>query len=331
MNNPRQASDCPRQVRETRRGRHRITSQPWWPRAKRLLNIAFFTLIAYLLWSLARSVEWEEVFETIHRRPIKELATAAGFAAASYALYSCFDLLGRFYTGHKLSASKVLAVNFISYAFNLNLGSLIGGVAFRYKLYSRLGLSAEVITRVVAMSMTTNWLGYLLLGGLIFCWAPFPLPSDWNVNSTMLRLLGLALAACAVAYLLLCATMSRRRWIIKGSEITLPSLPLALIQLTMSCVNWMLMAVAIYMLLEQQIAYTIVLGVLLVAAVAGVITHIPAGLGVLEAVFVSLLSHEMTKNELLAALLMYRAMYYLVPLFIALLIYLFMEAQAKNA
>ena len=71
------------------------------------------------------------------------------------------------------------------------------------------------------------------------------------------------------------------------------------------------------------------LSVLLIAAVAGVITHVPAGLGVLEAVFVALLSHQVPKGELLGALLAYRAVYYLGPLVLATAAYLLVEARAK--
>ena len=134
-----------------------ITSRPWWPWAKRLFTWAFFALVAYLLVTQARTIEWGKVFETIRRRPLEGLLFAALPAAASFVLYSSFDLLGRHITGHRMSTIKVMTVTFISYAFNLNFGSLVGGVAFRYRLYSRHGLDAEVITRVLAMSMVTNW------------------------------------------------------------------------------------------------------------------------------------------------------------------------------
>ena len=70
--------------------------------------------------------------------------------------------------------------------------------------------------------------------------------------------------------------------------------------------------------------------VLLLAAVAGVITHVPAGLGVLEAVFIALLSHKMPQAAILAALVAYRVIYYLAPLSIATMVYLVMEARAKK-
>jgi hypothetical protein len=105
---------------------------------------------------------------------------------------------------------------------------------------------------------------------------------------------------------------------------------MALLQLSMSSANWLLIAGVMFTLLEQKIAYPAVLGVLLVAAIAGVITHVPAGLGVLEAVFLALLSHHLSKTELLAALLTYRAIYYLVPLACATLLYLLMEGVASR-
>lgn len=306
-------------------------SKPWWPWAKRLFTYAFFAAVAYLLITQARSVEWDKVFASIRQRPVEGLLIAAAFTAASHALYSCFDLLGRHVTGHRLSTGKVMTVTFISYAFNLNLGSLVGGFAFRYRLYSRHGLDAEVITRILFMSIVTNWLGYVLLAGLAFWWSPIAPPPDWKVDALGLDVLGVALFSAAMAYLLVCALARRRTWTIRGHELTLPSLRLALVQLSMSATNWLLIAGAVYVLLEQRIEFPTVLGVMLVAAIAGVLTHVPAGLGVLEAVFVALLSHQVPVNELLAALLTYRAIYYLAPLVLATLVYLLVEVKAKKS
>ena len=84
------------------------------------------------------------------------------------------------------------------------------------------------------------------------------------------------------------------------------------------------------LLAEAAILRPVPIGVLLVAAIAGVITHVPAGLGVLEAVFVALLSYQLPASELLATLLAYRAIYYLIPLMIAALVYVVLEAHLKK-
>lgn len=307
-----------------------ITAKPWWPWAKRLVTFAFFAIVAYLLFTQARLIEWGDVFATVGRRPLKELWIASIAAAASYLLYSCFDLLGRYITRHRLSVRRVMTFNFISYAFNLNMGALVGGVAFRYRLYSRFGLDAGVTTRVVIMSMLTNWLGYLLLGGIVFWWSPVSPPPEWKLGTSGLRVLGFVLFSAVIAYLLLCTFSRKRIWIVRGHEVILPSLRLALLQLLMSSLNWLLIASTMFILLQQKIAFPTVLGVFLVAAIAGVITHVPAGLGVIEVVFVTLLSHQMPRSELLAALLTYRAIYYLAPLIVATLVYLVVEVRAKK-
>ena len=98
-------------------------------------------------------------------------------------------------TGHRLPEPTVMAITFVSYAFNLNMGTIVGAVGMRVRLYSRLGLAPGQITRVVGMSMLTNWLGYFLLAGLAFLLWPLALPDDWHLGRTALRALGAALVA----------------------------------------------------------------------------------------------------------------------------------------
>jgi uncharacterized membrane protein YbhN (UPF0104 family) len=305
-------------------------SQPWWPWARRLLTVLFFGAVAALLVRYARNVDWDDVFDSVRNTPRPALLAAIGFAMASHLLYSCFDLIGRRYTGHELATRKVMAVNFVSYAFNLNLGTLVGGVAFRYRLYSRLGLNNGEITRIVSVSMLTNWIGYSLLGGLLFMLQPLQLPPSWKMGNHGLQWLGAAMALVAVAYFVACLRAGDRLWTVRGHELFLPQWRMAGLQLVMSCLNWSLMGGAVFMLLQQQVAYTDVLTVLLIGAIAGVVTHVPAGLGIFEFVFIALLSHQISEGRLIAALLGYRAIYYIVPLMVAAVLYLVMELHARK-
>ena len=306
------------------------TAHPVWHWIKRVLSLLFFVAVTALLVRYARTIDWDDVLDSVRNTPGPALLAATLLAGTSHLLYSCFDLIGRRYTGHELPTSTVMGVTFISYAFNLCIGSLVGGVGFRYRLYSRLGLGKGVITRVVSMAMITNWLGYKLLAGLVFLFRPLELPPSWKMGNHGLQWLGIGLIALSLAYLVACVRSGDRVWDVRGHELYLPPWRMAVLQMLISCVNWSLMAGVIYVLLMHKVAYTDVLTVLLIGAIAGVIAHVPAGLGVFEFVFLALLSHQIAEGPLLAALLGYRAIYYIVPLAAAALLYLVMEAHARQ-
>jgi glycosyltransferase 2 family protein len=302
----------------------------WWNRSKRALSILFFAAVAALLARYGSHLEWGDILDALTSIPLSALLLAIGLAAASHLLYSCFDLIGRRYTGHNLPAHTVMAVSFVSYVFNLCIGSFVGGVGFRYRLYSRLGLKTGVITRIVSMSMLTNWLGYKLLAGLLFLIHPLALPPSWHMGNHGLQWVGAVLVAISGAYVIACWRMGDHVWNWRGHELYLPPWRMALLQMAISCVNWCLMAGVIYVLLGRSIVYTDVLTVLLIGAIAGVFAHVPAGLGVFEFVYVALLSHIVPQNRLLGALLGYRAIYYIAPLVVGSLMYLAMELRAKR-
>jgi len=169
------------------------------------------------------------------------------------------------------------------------------------------------------------------VAGAAFCFWPLALPPDWKIDSSGLRLLGAVLLALGAGYLVLCATANEKTLSLRGHELQVPTLRMALLQLAMSCANWSIMGGVVWLLLQQKVAYPEVLAVLLVGAVAGVITHVPAGLGVLEAVFVALLSHRLPQGQILAGLIGYRALYYLAPLAVATVAYVVMEVRARRA
>lgn len=308
-----------------------LSERPWWPWAKRLGGAAFLAVVAYLLVTQARAMEWGRIFDAMRDYPAAVMAGAVGLGLLSHAIYATFDLIGRHHTGHTLPVPTVMAITFVSYVFNLNMGALVGGVGMRVRLYTRLGLDGKTVTRIVGTSMVTNWLGYLLLGGVAFAVWPPALPEGWKVGTLALRGIGAAMVALALAYVLMAAFARRREWQWRGHTLALPSLRVALLQLALSCTNWAVMAGALWVLMQGEVAYPQVLTVLLVAAVAGVISHVPAGLGVLEAVVLALLAAgPLARNELMAAVLAYRAAYYWLPLAFAALLYLGMELSARK-
>jgi uncharacterized membrane protein YbhN (UPF0104 family) len=200
----------------------------------------------------------------------------------------------------------------------------------RYRLYSRLGVSKSNIAKILGLSLATNWFGYMVIAGAVFSSGLVRMPPGWKLSSGALQIVGVVLLLVSAGYLAACQFSKRREWSIRGVEINLPSLRMAVLQLALGAMNWSLMAAVIFTLLPSKLDYPLVLGVLLISAIAGVITHIPAGLGVLEAVFVALLQHEVSRGSLVAGLLAYRAIYFILPLLITLVMYLVVEAKAKS-
>ena len=306
-------------------------SHPRWRLAKKILTWVFFIAVAVLLVVYAQKVDWEEVWKVIRNYNRMVLLGATGLVIVSYLMYGCYDLLGRAYCGHKLAKRQVMLVSFICYAFNLTLSTWVGGIGMRYRLYSRLGLPGGTITRIFSLSITTNWLGYILLGGVIFTIGVVQLPAHWYIDEATLRILGIVLLLIIAFYLWACAFAKRRHMTLRGQKLVLPSWKFAMLQMAVSSANWMAMGAIIWLLIGEDVNYFFVLGVLLVSSIAGVIVHIPAGIGVLEAVFIALLAGEhVSQGAIIAALLAYRMLYYFLPLALATVCYLVLESRAKK-
>ena len=300
-----------------------------WRRVRRFAFYAFLVLVAFLLLRYARSVDWTAVGATLAGYGPGTLAVAVAITLASYLLYSGYDLAARRYAHHHLPTPRVMGIAMVAYAFSLNVGALFGGAGFRYRLYSHAGLGLGTISRIVAFSIGTNWMGYLLLGGALFVSGRVLPPPDWPVTGERLPWLGAAMLAAVLVYLIACRLTHGRVLHVRGHHFRLPSVPLALLQLALAATNWALMGALLFVLMPQGVAYTAVLGALLIAAVASAIAHIPAGIGVLEAVFIALLGHEVPQPQMLAALLAYRACYYLGPLLVAIAGYALLESRRR--
>ncbi|AZG09281.1 UPF0104 family protein [Pigmentiphaga sp. H8] len=302
----------------------------WWWWGRHALTLAFVAVVVLLLAEQVSKIDWGKVLQSLREYTAWTLAAAAALTVFSHLLFGGFDQLGRRYVGHALRPSQVAVVAGICYAFTLNMGALIGGIAFRYRLYSRLGLAAPDITKVYALSVLSNWLGYLILLGTLLLAGAVHVPPRWGIPAGFLPVLGVACWALVAGYGAMCAGVGRRRFVLKGVAIEWPGWRMALVQGAMSIANWLIMGLIIHLFMGGRVDYPTVLGVMLLSAVAGALTHVPAGLGVLEAVFLTLLAGKLPAYEILAALLAYRAIYYLCPLVPAVAAYAVLEARARR-
>jgi len=300
-----------------------------WVWAKRALTAFFFILIPVLLYMVLKNIEWQEVKQAIHAYELKTLLLGCLIAASSFLVFSSYDLISLHYLKNPIKVREVLPLAFVGCVFSLNL-AWVGGVATRFRLYSRLGLDPVIITKIVSTNIITNWLGYTIVGSVIFSSGLLNLPDNWKLGDTALQILGVVLGLIAIGYLSACRFSKKRTFNVFKQEINLPEFKLALVQGVVASLNWCLMGLLIYTLLLGKVSYPTVLGILLMCSIAGAVTHVPAGLGVLEAIFVTMLSHTISKGTIIAALLGYRAIYFLLPLMIAAFFYLALEIKHKK-
>jgi uncharacterized membrane protein YbhN (UPF0104 family) len=300
------------------------------PLFRRVLLAGFLLLAAALLWRYARNIEWREVGAAIAGYPPSRLALAAAASLLAYSLYASYDQLARAYTGHGLPWLRVMAIALVSYAFTLNLGAVVGGMGFRYRLYSHAGLGLATISRVVAFAIVSNWSGLLLLGGVALLFDPLPLPPAWELASRALRIVGIVMLAALSAWLAMCALSRRRSWAPRGHRIELPSFPVAVSQIALACASWLSIASILFLLMPDGVRYLTVAGVLLLSVLTNLVIRIPANLGVLEAVFVAMLGPQLGTEQVLAAVLTFRALFHIGPLLLAIPAYLLFEANARR-
>lgn len=301
----------------------------WMPWFNRIVTVLFAGLILWLLISRAQTIEWDKVGAALQEMQWQTLAIAGGFALASYLLYGIIDWFARIYT-RKVSRLRQLAIAVVCYAFNLNLGSLIGSVGFRYRLYARHQVQASTVAQIVALALLTNWSGYCLLAGVLFAGRFVALPQGWELGEAGLQVFGIGMLLVLLGYVGLCARLQSRPLRFRGREMQLPSWRMALLQILASSANWLAIAGVIYVLLHEHVSYGAVLAAFLLSSVAGAMAHVPGGLGVLEAVFFALLGNSVQHHELLAGLLAFRAIYYLLPLMLAVLLYGWLEWRAPG-
>ena len=302
----------------------------WLRRAMRALFLVFITAVAVLLLRAARAVDWTQVGHALAGYDAVTLAMALLLTAASYGVYATYDLAARRYAGHALPARTVLVIAGTAYAFALNIGAAVGGAGFRLRMYARAGLGVGKISRIIGFAVATNWIGYTVLAGALFASGVLEPPPAWRISGTSLRLLGVGLLAVALTYLLACRWSHGRVFHLRGHHFRLPSPALALVQIAVSVANWSLMGTLVWLLLPQ-VPWPPVLGALLLASVATALVHIPAGIGVLEAVVVAVLGGLRPEPQLLAGLLAYRACYYLLPLAVAALVFAASEWRRRHA
>ncbi|MEW6704754.1 MAG: lysylphosphatidylglycerol synthase domain-containing protein [Pseudomonadota bacterium] len=316
---------------ERARDAHGRLAKPAWRRwASPAIGVALLVVVGWFMVDRGRKIDWAEVGEALRSYPAWSLAGTWALATAAHAVYAGYDLLARQHIGHRLPLLKVWAVGLVSFAVNLNLGSIVGGIGFRLRLYSKLGLEMADAGRIFAFCLVANWSGYMVLLGSLLVSGGFEPPPALGLSAAAWQAIGAALLAGAALYLAACELRGGRQLKLWRWQMELPPARMAAAQMALSMTHWLLVGSVVWTLMPRELAFGEVLGTLLSAAIAGAVVHVPGGLGVIEAVFIASFGGRVPEGALVAALLAYRAAFYLLPLAGAIVLHLALEAHARR-
>lgn len=280
-----------------------------------LLVLAVFLVALGLLHRELHAYRWQDIREALTQIPATRLGWSLLLAAVNYLVLIGYEYLAVRAVRRPLSIGRISLASFTGFVVSYNIGALLGGTPIRYRLYSAWGFSAVEIVRLVIMLAVIFWLGLFALAGVVFVLEPFPIPERLNMPFETVHSLGYVLLATAAGYAAL--TCVRRKPIrIRGMDFELPGFGLTLAQIAVSALDLIVAAGCLYVLLpaEEPLDLWQFLGVFLFAWVATVFTHVPGGVGVFELVILTLAATESTKPHVTAALLVFRVIYYLLPL-----------------
>jgi uncharacterized membrane protein YbhN (UPF0104 family) len=295
-----------------------------WP----AIGLGAVAFSSWLLFKELRGLSLSDVEASLRAISPFHWALAILSTLVAYAALAWYDRIGLAHLGRRLSWPFISLTSFTTYALSHNIGaSVFSGAVVRYRAYSTKGLSMAEVGVLVAFCSFTFTLGNVLLGGCVLMIEPEIL-GRWLPELTWAgRLLGLLMLA-GVALYIAGALLHFRPLKIGTFELVYPRPPVAYRQLFAAPLELIGAAGIIYFALPSvgNPGFLIVLGIFLASFSIALISHAPGGLGVLEFTFISAMP-DAPKAEVLAALIVFRLLYLIIPLLFALVVVVLFERQ----
>ncbi|WP_132032974.1 lysylphosphatidylglycerol synthase domain-containing protein [Aquabacter spiritensis] len=291
-----------------RRGRAVAASKPF----QIAVALAAIALGALLIYRALKDYSFDELVAAVGRVPTGRVAASAGFAAASYVCLTLFDYLALRYAGKPLAYRRAALASFVglSLGHTIGLAALSSG-AIRYRFYSRWGLDAGEVAKVILFCGLTVGLGLSGLAGAALLFEPGIAWDMAGLSPAATYGLAIACLAAPVLYVLLAACL-RAPLVVRGWSIALPGPKLAVAQVAVGVANFLCVAACLHQALAgvREVGFAAVASAYVVANTATILSHVPGGLGVIETV----VQHLLPGVGLVGPLLVFRFTYFLVPL-----------------
>ena len=297
-----------------------------------LLVLAIFILAVYLLYDKLKAYSIAQIRAAIDQIPYTRLFLSFVLCIVNYFILIGYDWLALKAIHKTLPLSRVSLVSFVGQTVSYNFGALLGGTSVRFRFYSVWGFSIHEILHLVLMLAVTFWIGAMGLGGIVFLIAPPEFPPELLAKMPLhnVRLLGALLTGIAVLYLVLCFFV-RKPVHFFGKEFVFPTPKIAIAQVVVSWVDLICAAACMWVLLPSTIGvgYLQFLPGYLMAQVAVVLTHIPGGVGLFELIIIHLTNTDQ-EQVVFAAVLMFRLIYYILPLLCAAIVLAVYEVRLRR-
>ncbi len=292
---------------------HRVPAWTTW------LGVLLFLIALFWLRHVLAQYHWRTIVQGVLALRAGDIAQAAVLTVLGYGCLTLYELLGLKFAGVKLPYSRIALTSFVAYAIGHNVGlNTLSGGAIRYRAYSAIGLTPAQIAKVIAFGTFTFSLGAALLLGISLLTEAGVSGSVLHVRESLATAAGAVLICLVVAYIV--TTFLRNEVVqVWRLRVPVPAPRIAFAQIAVACTDLLLACSVLYVLLpdEATISFVAFAGLFLVSVAAGIITNVPAGLGVFETVMLLLLP-SVPADRLLVAMLGYRIIYYLLPFSIAL-------------
>jgi len=293
-----------------------------WSRIGFALSATIIVVAVVVLYRILRDIDLDELMDALEATDWRTLIIAGLFVAAGYVTLTFYDLFALRAIGRNEVPYRIAALGgFTSYAVGHNVGaSVFSGGAVRYRIYSEWGLSIIEVTKICFVAGLTFWLGNATVLGLGVLYAPQAARAIDQLPPWSNRLLAVVVLTLLGAYVAWVSakprTIGREGW-----QVTLPGGTMTLIQIGIGIVDLGCCAAAMYMLVpdEPNLGFVTVAVIFVAATLLGFASHAPGGLGVFDAAMMVAL-WQFDKEDLLAGLLLFRLLYYVIPFAIALTI-----------
>ncbi|MBN8998313.1 MAG: bifunctional lysylphosphatidylglycerol flippase/synthetase MprF, partial [Rhizobiales bacterium] len=275
-----------------------------------------------LVWAaishLIGEVNYDDVIDTLHATPITSIAAAIGLTALSFVALGIYDLSALAFLGKRVAYPMVLLTSFCAYAVGntAGFGPLTGG-AIRFRFYGRLGFEPADVAKIVAFITIAFGVGLAGVVALGLVFDPADLAAPLGLPPAVLAAIGGAILLALIGLFLLSAS-GRASLTLRGATFSLPSARIMAMQFAGTVLDVTLSAAVLYVLLPQtDLGFPAFVAIYAVAVGLGVASHVPAGLGVFEAVIVAVVGRTASIDAVLSALFLYRLIYYGLPLLAA--------------